>query len=205
MSRPRIWPRQNRPPGMGDALSLATVAVITGAISCSATRALIPVLSRRKILDYPNDRSSHAAPTPRGGGVAVIGAVLLAWLLLAHEDLAPEGVIRVSLGAGLLAVVCWIDDLYGLSPVLRLAAQAAAVAIGLAVLPLPQDSLLGWLWPPVQLAIIGLAWVWAVNLFNFMDGIDGIAGTEAASIGAGVLLFATFGAGADPALALLCA
>ena len=187
---------------MGDAL---LVAVATGVLSCSATRALIPVLRRRNILDCPNDRSSHTVPIPRGGGAAAIGSVLLVWLLLAGQGLVAGDVIAISVGAGLLAIVCWVDDLRGLSPVLRLAAQAAAVAIGLSVLPQPQDLPHGWLWPPAQLAIVGLVWVWAVNLFNFMDGIDGIAGTEAASIGAGLLVFATFGAGADPVLALLCA
>jgi UDP-N-acetylmuramyl pentapeptide phosphotransferase/UDP-N-acetylglucosamine-1-phosphate transferase len=187
---------------MGDAL---LVAVATGVLSCSATRALIPVLRRRNILDCPNDRSSHMVPVPRGGGVAAIGSVLLVWLLLAWQGLVAGDVIAVSLGAGLLAIVCWVDDLRGLSPGLRLAAQAAAVAIGVCVLLQPQDPLHGWLWPPAQLAIVGVVWVWAVNLFNFMDGIDGIAGTEAASIGAGLLVFTTFGAGADPILALLCA
>jgi UDP-N-acetylmuramyl pentapeptide phosphotransferase/UDP-N-acetylglucosamine-1-phosphate transferase len=187
---------------MGDAL---LVAVATGVLSCATTRALIPVLRRRNILDCPNDRSSHTVPIPRGGGVAAIGSVLLVWLLLAWQGLVAEDVIAISIGAGLLAIVCWVDDLRGLSPGLRLAAQATAVAIGLSVLPQPQDLLHGWLWPAAQLAIVGLVWVWAVNLFNFMDGIDGIAGTEAASIGAGLLVFTTLGAGADPVLALLCA
>ncbi|MFL5267627.1 MAG: MraY family glycosyltransferase, partial [Stellaceae bacterium] len=153
----------------------------------------------------PNNRSSHMVPIPRGGGVAAIGSVLLAWLLLAWQGLVAGDVIAISLGAALLAIVCWVDDLRGLSPAPRLAAQAAAVAIGVSVLLQPQDPLHGWLWPPAQLAIVGVVWVWAVNLFNFMDGIDGIAGTEAASIGAGLLVFTTFGAGADPVLALLCA
>jgi UDP-N-acetylmuramyl pentapeptide phosphotransferase/UDP-N-acetylglucosamine-1-phosphate transferase len=187
---------------MGDAL---LVAVATGVLSCSATRALIPVLRRRNILDCPNDRSSHMVPVPRGGGLAAIGSVLLVWLLLAWQGLVAGDVIAISLGAALLAIVCWVDDLRGLSPVPRLAAQAAAVAIGVSVLLQPQDPLHGWPWPPAQLAIVGVVWVWAVNLFNFMDGIDGIAGTEAASIGAGLLVFTTFGAGADPVLALLCA
>jgi UDP-N-acetylmuramyl pentapeptide phosphotransferase/UDP-N-acetylglucosamine-1-phosphate transferase len=187
---------------MGDAL---LVAVATGVLSCSATRALIPVLRRRNILDCPNDRSSHMVPIPRGGGLAAIGSVLLVWLLLAWQGLVAGDVIAISLGAALLAIVCWVDDLRGLSPVPRLAAQAAAVAIGVSVLLQPQDPPHGWLWPPAQLAIVGVVWVWAVNLFNFMDGIDGIAGTEAASIGAGLLVFTTFGAGADPVLALLCA
>jgi UDP-N-acetylmuramyl pentapeptide phosphotransferase/UDP-N-acetylglucosamine-1-phosphate transferase len=55
------------------------------------------------------------------------------------------------------------------------------------------------------LAAIGLVWIWWINLFNFMDGIDGLAGSEAAAIGAGLLLFGSVGAGADPALRTLAA
>jgi UDP-N-acetylmuramyl pentapeptide phosphotransferase/UDP-N-acetylglucosamine-1-phosphate transferase len=79
----------------------------------------------------------------------------------------------------------------------RLLAQAAAVAIGLFVVPGPQDLF--------HLAVIGLLWIWWINLFNFMDGIDGLAGSEAAAIGAGLLLFASVGAGADPTLQALAA
>jgi UDP-N-acetylmuramyl pentapeptide phosphotransferase/UDP-N-acetylglucosamine-1-phosphate transferase len=92
----------------------------------------------------------------------------------------------------LLGAVSWFDDLRGLSPVVRLLAQAAAVAIGILVLPGPRDLL--------YLAAIGLLWIWWINLFNFMDGIDGLAGSEAAAIGAGLLLFGCVGAGGDPAL-----
>jgi UDP-N-acetylmuramyl pentapeptide phosphotransferase/UDP-N-acetylglucosamine-1-phosphate transferase len=88
--------------------------------------------------------------------------------------------------------VSWIDDLRGLSPPLRLLAQAVAVAFGVSVLPEPHS--------PFQLAAIGLVWIWWINLFNFMDGIDGLAGSEATAIGAGLLLFTSVGVGADPAL-----
>ncbi len=190
---------------MGDALLPVAAALATGVLSCSATRALIPLLRRREILDHPNERSSHTAPIPRGGGVAVVGSVLFAWLILAWEGLAPEGLIAISVGAGLLAIVCWVDDLRGLSPILRLMAQAAVVTIGVLVLWQPHEPLLGWLVPLACLAVIGLVWVWWVNLFNFMDGIDAIAGSEAAAIGVGLVLFGTFGAGADPVMASLAA
>jgi UDP-N-acetylmuramyl pentapeptide phosphotransferase/UDP-N-acetylglucosamine-1-phosphate transferase len=78
-----------------------------------------------------------------------------------------------------------------------LLAQAAAVVIGILVLPGPRDLL--------YLAAIGFLWIWWINLFNFMDGIDGLAGSEAAAIGAGLLLFGSVGAGADPALQALVA
>jgi UDP-N-acetylmuramyl pentapeptide phosphotransferase/UDP-N-acetylglucosamine-1-phosphate transferase len=158
---------------------------------------LIPILAHREILDCPNERSSHQVPTPRGGGIAVIGSTLLAWAVFARTESMPSGVFGIVLGAVLLAAVSWFDDLRGLSPIVRLLAQAAAVAVGILVLPGPRDLF--------YLAAIGLVWIWWINLFNFMDGIDGLAGTEAAAIGASLLLFAGVGAGADPALRTLAA
>ena len=190
---------------MNEALLRASAtAVSTAIVACVATRVLIPLLCRRGVLDRPNERSSHSAPTPRGGGLALVGSVLLAWALLARGALVPPGVIGISLAAVFLAVVCWIDDLRGLSPILRLLAQGVAAAIGVFVLSgdhQPVDGLVGRL----AYCITGLVWVWWINLFNFMDGIDGIAGSEAAAIAAGLILFALFGAGADPGLALLAA
>jgi UDP-N-acetylmuramyl pentapeptide phosphotransferase/UDP-N-acetylglucosamine-1-phosphate transferase len=182
---------------MGEAAWPAAVAVATGLLTCLTTRALIPILAGRQILDRPNERSSHRVPTPRGGGIAVIGSLLVAWIALIRTGSAPPGVFGIVLGAVLLAAVSWLDDLRGLPPVLRLLAQAAAVAIGVFVLPGPQNAF--------HLAAIGLLWIWWINLFNFMDGIDGLAGSEAAAIGAGLLLFAGVGAGADPALRMLAA
>jgi UDP-N-acetylmuramyl pentapeptide phosphotransferase/UDP-N-acetylglucosamine-1-phosphate transferase len=117
--------------------------------------------------------------------------------VFARTESVPSGVFGIVLGAVLLAAVSWLDDLRGLSPVVRLLAQAAAVAVGILVLPGPRDLL--------YLAAIGLVWIWWINLFNFMDGIDGLAGSEAAAIGAGLLLFASVGAGADSALRTLAA
>lgn len=181
----------------------AAVGAVTALVACAVTGALIPLLRRRKILDHPNERSSHSQPTPRGGGLAVTGSVLLAWLLLARAGLVSPGVVWISLAAGLLAAVSWVDDLRGLSPMLRLLAQAAAVAIGVSALPNMPN-----LRPPsaegaAYLVVVGITWIWWINLFNFMDGIDGIAGSEAAAIGAGVLLFAAIGAGVDRELGLL--
>jgi UDP-N-acetylmuramyl pentapeptide phosphotransferase/UDP-N-acetylglucosamine-1-phosphate transferase len=185
---------------MGNAL-IPAVAVVTGLVACVATRTLIPVL----ILDHPNERSSHSVPTPRGGGVAVIGSVVLAWVVLSQAEMVPSAVIGISLGAGLLAIICWIDDLRGLSPMLRLLAQGIAVAIGILVLPGTQNALQDWLGPGFFLVCAALLWVWWVNLFNFMDGIDGLACAEAVAIGSGLLLFAVLGVGADTELALLAA
>jgi UDP-N-acetylmuramyl pentapeptide phosphotransferase/UDP-N-acetylglucosamine-1-phosphate transferase len=63
----------------------------------------------------------------------------------------------------------------------------------------------GWLSPALDGIATAVVWLWFVNLFNFMDGIDGLAGSEAAAIGVGLLLFAVIGAGQSPGLAALSA
>jgi UDP-N-acetylmuramyl pentapeptide phosphotransferase/UDP-N-acetylglucosamine-1-phosphate transferase len=191
--------------GVGEAGMVVAVAVATGLLSGLATGALIPILRRRNVLDRPNDRSSHSAPTPRGGGIALIGTVLLAWLALRLAGRASPVIYGILLGTGLLAIVCWIDDLRGLSPAARLAAQSAVVGIGLYAMPTTDNALQAWLGPAAYFALTGLLWIWWVNLFNFMDGIDGLAGSEAAAIGGGLILFGALGNGVDPVLALLAA
>ena len=188
--------------GMPDALLPTTVAIATGFLCWLATGALIPILSRRDMLDYANERSSHFAPTPRGGGIAVTGSVLLAWIALHREGMAGSSAIGIALGTALLAAVSWIDDLRGLSPGVRLMAQGAAVTIGILVLPDTRNGLEAWLGPTLYFAAVGLVWIWWINLFNFMDGIDGLAVSEAATICGGLLLFAIVGDSADPTRAL---
>ena len=201
---------------MPSAWLAATVTAGAGAVAFLGTRALIPLLSRTAVLDRPNERSLHAVPTPRGGGIAVILAILSAWLVAIAAGAVPQRLPAVVGGAAVLAAVSWFDDRRGLAPAPRLVAHIAAVAVGLLALrptgQLVHDWLMpagpvfqGWLPPALDIAGAALLWVWFVNLFNFMDGIDGLAGSEAAAIAAGLLLFATVGAGRDPGLAMLAA
>src|SRR5579863_3021194 len=110
---------------MNQLVPAAAIAAAAGLLSCLGTWALIPLLSRRGVLDRPNERSSHTVPTPRGGGIAVVGALLSAWGLLALLGRASPSIAAVMLGAAALAVVSWIDDRGGLSQAVRLAAQVA--------------------------------------------------------------------------------
>ena len=133
------------------------------------------------------------------------GAVLLAWLSLYRTGSVTAGLLSVSLGAGVLAAVSWVDDLRGLSPGIRLLAQLIAVTIGILSLPEAHNPFEAWLSPTLYFVGLGALWIWWINLFNFMDGIDGLASSEAAVVGGGLLLFATIGVGHDPATALLAA
>lgn len=163
--------------------------LLTFAAAWAATGLILPLLRGRRILDHPNPRSSHDEPTPRGGGIAVVGVLALAWigieLLLGAGD--PR-VLWVLLPGLLLAAVSWVDDLRGLSPAPRFLAQVMAVAAGSAALMGQGPVFQGLLPPLLDVLLASLCWLWFVNLFNFMDGIDGISGAESASVGIGLFL-----------------
>lgn len=143
------------------------------------------LVNRRHLLAEVNERSSHATPTPTMGGVVIVIVVLtyLAWLYQVEAQMAL-GLI------GALAVVAtfglW-DDLTAVSKVLRLIVHMGAAALGLSALGmwgLWEMGLEGWFFA----GMVGLAVVWFVNLFNFMDGIDGIAALQALTFCVGVQL-----------------
>ncbi len=151
-------------------------------LSWLGTRQYIAYAHNKDILDIPNERSSHTAPTPIGGGVVFV-ALFLALVILCLISFPKEKNLWLSiLGGGIIiASSGWLDDRKGLSASLRLAAQSTAViwalyqiggmptlALGPVTLRL---SMFGHL-----LALVG--GVWAINLYNFMDGIDGLAAGE---------------------------
>ena len=147
------------------------------------------------LLDIPNHRSSHKTVTPRGGGIAIVLAFLLAtvWLTLTHAVSLPAA-IGLAGSVSMVAVVGFMDD-WGvfLSAGKRLATHFAAAALFLvSVGGIPPFVALG---VPVDLGWFGnvlaaVYLVWMANLFNFMDGIDGIAAVEAVTVSfAGALLW----------------
>jgi Fuc2NAc and GlcNAc transferase len=149
---------------------------------------------RHKLLDHPNARSSHTAPTPRGGGLAIVAASEVGIAAATSSGLitSRDG-ITLGLGMLIIAAVGWLDDTRGLKPSMRLPAHflAAGWALwmfhGLPALRIGDTSLaLG----AVGYFVGAIGIVWAVNLFNFMDGIDGFAGSQAVLIlGVGSCLF----------------
>ena len=165
------------------------IAFLVGlAATVLVMRHLVSWLRKRQILDLPNERSSHVRPTPRGGGLAVTPIILAGWLILAGLGLALSGQLVVMAGALGLLLLSWQDDRRSLPARLRLLVHLAAVAAGLSALPDHQFVFQGLLpfWADRLLAAI--LWVWFLNLYNFMDGIDGITGVETLCIAAGVIL-----------------
>lgn len=133
---------------------------------------------RRRLFDEPGERRSHAVATPRGGGIAIVLALLVAMAVLVLR-MPREIVLLVCAGFGLLLVagIGWIDDHRPLSPWSRLAVHAVAS---------------GWLMvgfylsgadPVVAVSVFVLSLV-LINVWNFMDGIDGLAASQAALVAA---------------------
>jgi len=191
-------------PGMDAAGAAAALIVFLATLGL--TGRLRDWLQRRAILDRPVDRSAHSAPVPRGGGLVLVPALLAAWLGLALIGRAPPGAAALAALAAGLMLLSWLDDLRGLPVGLRLFCHVLAAAAGLAFLP-PGAVFQGLLPPLFDRAAAALLWVWFVNLFNFMDGIDGITGIETVALGLGLALVAALaGAEDDGSAALaLCA
>lgn len=178
------------------AVAWTGIVVACGAASVAGVEVVRRAALRHDVLDMPNDRSSHVQPTPRGGGLAVVGAVAGAWALAAGAEPAVRAT-AFPLAAFVIAAVSACDDVWSLRAGPRFAAHGVAAAGLLAAagawstVALPVVGTL-----PVGAAGFALAALWVVgltNAYNFMDGVDGIAGGQAvvagtawAAIGAGV-------------------
>jgi Fuc2NAc and GlcNAc transferase len=172
--------------------------VFAAAIAAAASLLAIFPIRRHAallgLLDAPNERSSHRVVTPRGGGLGIFlgtaaGALAMWWSGAAHS-----AVWMLFASAAILATIGFLDDRHNLSPGLRLFAQISAAAFivrgfgPISALPLPSPFNLP-LSAPVFGWMFSILWLVAfTNFFNFMDGIDGLAGGQAIASGAGVIL-----------------
>jgi Fuc2NAc and GlcNAc transferase len=183
--------------------------------SCFGIAALLTYVVRRyaiarMVLDTPNERSLHATPTPRGGGFAIATTFLTATLLLCLGGIVPvaEAVALIG-GGGAVALIGWLDDHAPQSAALRFSVHALAAIWALfwlggidAVQFGAHYVRLAWLWNVI--GVLGI--IWWLNLYNFMDGIDGIAGGEAVSVCSGVVvLMALVGTSSERTLPIVLA
>ncbi|OFS87261.1 glycosyl transferase [Oligella sp. HMSC05A10] len=150
------------------------------------TGALRQYAIKRSVIDIPNERSSHSVPTPRGGGVAIVISFLLTLLILYFLDLLSASVMLGLLGGGLtIAVLGFLDDHGHIAPRWRLLGHfSAAIWVlywigGIAPINIFGVNEINLLW--IGHILAGFYVVWLLNLYNFMDGIDGIASIEAVS------------------------
>jgi Fuc2NAc and GlcNAc transferase len=144
----------------------------------------------KAILDHPNERSSHTLPTPRGGGLAIVITFYIGVGYLYTAHMLDPKIFYAFLSAVPLIIVSLFDDLYTMGSKIRLAAQLLSSILGLTALggihtvSLYFVELHGW-WLNIPIV---LAMMWLTNLYNFLDGIDGYAGSEAIFLGLAVAI-----------------
>jgi UDP-GlcNAc:undecaprenyl-phosphate/decaprenyl-phosphate GlcNAc-1-phosphate transferase len=130
--------------------------------------AMLHVSALKLVLDHPNDRSLHSVSVPRTGGLALMAGIMAAWIFQWQPWL-----LSLQLCVLFLMLLSFLDDLYGLSAGWRLLAHISAAGTFLAT---GLQTSAGW----PSLVLMGIAIVWMTNLYNFMDGSDGLAGGMAA-------------------------
>lgn len=150
------------------------------------------VALHHEILDIPNERSSHIEPTPRGGGLAIVIAWYLGISVLFFMKLIDTNLYFALLSGVLLAIISLMDDLINLRPLIRILIQLVTSIsallflkginpVWISGLEIKSGLLL------FSVAIIGM--IWFINLFNFLDGIDGYASLEAITMAAVMFVF----------------
>lgn len=170
--------------------SLALIALSAFVITALMTERVRLALLRGAVLDRPNERSMHATPTPRGGGVAVV-PVIIGGTAAGAAIVGNAADWWIVAGAVLLLAVSWLDDRKGAGVGVRFGAHVLAASVG--TLAFSPDQLLFAGYAPLWLdrAVMVVGWAWFMNLYNFMDGIDGITGVQTivTAAGVGLLLY----------------
>src|SRR6202047_2016918 len=176
--------------------------IVVAAFCSAALIMLLLPLFRRYALARPNARSSHSDPTPQGGGIAVVLALMLtlgidsAFIGAERADLADA--MPLGTAVVLLTVLGSIDDVFPIPPLRRLAVQAVAVILAVSMMPAELRAI-----PIVPIAVERVAEIvaglWFVNLVNFMDGIDWMTVAETVPCTASIFIFALLGAAPPPA------
>lgn len=166
-------------------LAILTLCSLTIVLSYLGVSKYSKWAIKKRILDIPNERSSHTEPVPRGGGVVIVALTLGGMFLFQIFGYCTSWAIFLSFITGALVVagVSWLDDLHSLPVGLRLAGQSLAALMAIAFIGYLPDvtfPVVG----KIHLGLLGvpLAFFWIVgmtNAYNFMDGIDGIAAGHA--------------------------
>jgi len=176
------------------------VTLLLSALLCAL---YLRVARSRQLLDQPNMRSSHSAPTPHGGGVALMTSFMLGLVLAAGlYDGWGSAVVTICIAAAILTVLGIVDDLRGLSVRLRFLVYST-VCLWIAVVLLQDTQRDNALSGTFLVILVALGMLWMVNLYNFMDGIDGIAAIQAILACCGAALVSS-ASGHGGGYALLC-
>lgn len=175
----------------------AMLVPLTALMSLLFTGLAARYAHHRGMLDQPGGRHSHVIATPRGGGAGLVTALVVASIVGYSQVINPIWYYAILPGFVLIVLIGWWDDLVSLSAPLRLSVQAA-VSLYLLMCLHYHGWAPGWLtWVCAGIFIVAMT-----NLYNFMDGSNGMAGTQ--GVFAGLVLAGLFNDAGDRQMALLC-
>ncbi len=165
--------------------------VVLALLSYLGVWALRRYAEKRQLLDHPNERSSHSMPTPRGGGLAMVLLVMGTGLWFVGAEDVHRNLVYLVCGA-VIAFLGWRDDIHSLSPRVRFTVQALVAAVSIGGLGYFSSVTIP-LFGVLQLGAVGvvITFLWIIgltNAYNFMDGIDGMAGGVALAAGVGWMM-----------------
>ncbi|HIP30314.1 MAG TPA: glycosyltransferase family 4 protein [Sulfurospirillum arcachonense] len=144
---------------------------------------------KKSLLAEVNERSSHSVPTPHGGGIALAITWFSGLVYLYMYDMIDKDIFYALLVGMMISIVSFFDDIFELSAKLRIFVQLFVACLGLYFLG-GLEKVLVFENQIITNTFALLLIVWFINLYNFLDGIDGYAGSEAVFLGvAGFLLF----------------
>jgi len=161
-------------------------------LSFTLTFLVRKIALKRSIMDVPNDRSSHDIPTPRGGGLAIALVWFLSVVVFHHTGDISDELFFALLSGLILVVISFIDDILSISYSVRIIFQILSITIGLFFIGGVEHLDFGifQINHTILLSIVaGLALLWFLNLYNFIDGIDGYAASEAIFLSLVIFLF----------------
>ncbi len=158
------------------------IVLIISTISCIVTIVIKQIATKKNILDTPNERSSHVIPTPRGGGLAIVIGWFLGLFYFYFLGKLDKFLFLALISGIIIVIIGILDDIYNIKPIIRIIGQSVSVILALFFLGGLKSFDIGiykleiyWLITP--LAFIGM--IWLINLYNFLDGIDGYASMQA--------------------------
>jgi UDP-N-acetylmuramyl pentapeptide phosphotransferase/UDP-N-acetylglucosamine-1-phosphate transferase len=175
-------------------LKITLILILLGFFSFFLVWGIIKISLKRSLLNYPNERSLHKTPTPRLGGLAIIITWYLGLIIFYQLDLIEQNLFYALLCGILLALISFLDDLIEIKAIIRLIIHFVVAIAAFYFLkgmrpfinPEIEAEYYYFIYP---LVIIGM--VWFINLYNFMDGINGFVSIEAITI-ALFMFFFTF-------------
>lgn len=172
---------------------------LAAAASFVLTWLVTRLAERHRLLDVPNERSLHDRPVPRGGGIAIVVTFLAGSFVVALLFTPEPPLLAAIAGGGLVAAIGLVDDYREVSVGRRLVVHTVAALWAVYWMGGLPEGLLPGVPTPLVSALGILCSVWLINLFNFMDGIDGIASIETMTVCAGgIVLYLVVPSGSMP-------